>query len=378
MDIKINEKMERGFKGVWIPSDLYLRNDLNWTEKLLLIEINSLDVGRKGCYASNEHLGKFLGKNPDTISKSITKLKRMGFIEVISFDGRIRRLRLGKKSYSGSEKNPSPHRKKILHSNNSKDITRKKDTKVSNTPSGDGVKKTGVPMYKKTFGNRCVQLWNKFSFTRTHESPFIITRIDDYMKQLTEGTFCLDKNIDIKYFKKNNISTNGRKYTKTELLQGIKNVVLFFKEGYPKVHTKDLAHLIYNPRTGTSIYLSVIDSPPRPLKDTTKVKDSNPNLSKLFSFPDLDLYPTDKMKLINGVETLINYQGKIHLRMPKMERLFGTPYLLCKTYKEWLNSQNWVDEIKVGMIRADGKMFKRFIKEMEDECFGYKLVTKIE
>jgi len=34
---------KRDFKGVWIPKQIYLNNSLSWPEKILLIEIDSLD-----------------------------------------------------------------------------------------------------------------------------------------------------------------------------------------------------------------------------------------------------------------------------------------------------------------------------------------------
>jgi hypothetical protein len=44
--------MNRDFKGVWIPKDVWLDHNLTWMEKLLLVEIDSLDA-EKGCFASN-------------------------------------------------------------------------------------------------------------------------------------------------------------------------------------------------------------------------------------------------------------------------------------------------------------------------------------
>ena len=73
--------MDRDFKGVWIPKDIWLNDELNWSEKLLLVEIDSLSSGQKGCFATNEYLGKFLGLSKDRISKLITSLKSKGYIE---------------------------------------------------------------------------------------------------------------------------------------------------------------------------------------------------------------------------------------------------------------------------------------------------------
>lgn len=72
---------ERDFKGVWIPKEIYLDKKLNWTEKILLIEIDSLD-GEEGCFATNEHFAQHLMIGKDRVSKLISKLHLEGYITV--------------------------------------------------------------------------------------------------------------------------------------------------------------------------------------------------------------------------------------------------------------------------------------------------------
>ncbi|MFW6311529.1 MAG: helix-turn-helix domain-containing protein [Nanoarchaeota archaeon] len=100
--------MNRDFKGVWIPKEIYLDDNLNWTEKILLIEIDSLD-NEKGCYASNKYFADFIGKSKNWVSQCISKLKKDGYIYQEDFDGRTRILRSNLKyvtqSKSGFEKN---------------------------------------------------------------------------------------------------------------------------------------------------------------------------------------------------------------------------------------------------------------------------------
>jgi len=83
---------QRDFKGVWIPKEIYLDDEINWTEKILLIEIDSLD-NEKGCFASNKYFANFLSKSEVYISKCISKLKEKGYIYQESFNGRTRVLR---------------------------------------------------------------------------------------------------------------------------------------------------------------------------------------------------------------------------------------------------------------------------------------------
>lgn len=84
---------DRDFKGVFIPKEIWLNSDLNLTDKAVLVEIDSLDNGKDGCYASNKHFSEMLGCTERQASASVTKLIKMGFVEVIRFDGRTRYLR---------------------------------------------------------------------------------------------------------------------------------------------------------------------------------------------------------------------------------------------------------------------------------------------
>lgn len=77
----MRETHNRGFKGVWIPKEIWLANDLGWSEKLLLVEIESLD-GEQGCWASNEYLATFFSLSKGRISKLISSLKDKGYVTV--------------------------------------------------------------------------------------------------------------------------------------------------------------------------------------------------------------------------------------------------------------------------------------------------------
>lgn len=82
---------KREFRGVWFPAEIWLDERLTALEKMILIEIDSLD-GEDGCYASNEYLAKFCQCSQTKVSSAISKLKKMGFLTVASFDGRRRVL----------------------------------------------------------------------------------------------------------------------------------------------------------------------------------------------------------------------------------------------------------------------------------------------
>ncbi|MDB1690071.1 helix-turn-helix domain-containing protein [Enterococcus casseliflavus] len=73
--------MERAFKGIWIPKEVWLDENLSWIEKFLLVEIDSLD-NEKGCWANNEYFAKFFGVSKDRISRLISSLNKKGYITV--------------------------------------------------------------------------------------------------------------------------------------------------------------------------------------------------------------------------------------------------------------------------------------------------------
>lgn len=84
---------ERDFKGVWIPKEIWLDDRLNALEKIILAEIDSLDSGDQHCFKSNDALAEFCQCSPRKVSDAISKLIRLGYVVVHSFDGRTRRLR---------------------------------------------------------------------------------------------------------------------------------------------------------------------------------------------------------------------------------------------------------------------------------------------
>ncbi|MDO4924837.1 MAG: conserved phage C-terminal domain-containing protein [Turicibacter sp.] len=73
--------MKRDFKGVWIPKEIWLSTDLKVMEKLILVEIDSLD-NEDGCFASNEHFSKFFSLSKNRCSELIKSLEQKGYIDI--------------------------------------------------------------------------------------------------------------------------------------------------------------------------------------------------------------------------------------------------------------------------------------------------------
>src|SRR5690606_4663134 len=86
--------MSRDFKGIWIPREIWLCEEVLPLEKMIWAEIHSLyDREKGGCYASNQYLSRFFGVGETYISKIISKLKKLGLIQDVKFDGRKRVIR---------------------------------------------------------------------------------------------------------------------------------------------------------------------------------------------------------------------------------------------------------------------------------------------
>lgn len=106
----MEEEQKRRFDGIWIPKEIWLSKDLSILDKVLLAEINSLDNEETHCFASNEYLANFCQCSERQITNSLSKLKSMGFIEQIAFNGRTRILKIvrqsGKIFYADRKKLP--------------------------------------------------------------------------------------------------------------------------------------------------------------------------------------------------------------------------------------------------------------------------------
>lgn len=72
--------MDRDFKGVWIPKEIWLSKDLSVHEKVLLVEINSLSKTENGCFASNEYFADFIGLSKERTRKLISSLVDKGYV----------------------------------------------------------------------------------------------------------------------------------------------------------------------------------------------------------------------------------------------------------------------------------------------------------
>ena len=112
--------MKREWKGIWIPKEIWLNEDLTLQEKIFLVEIMSLD-GENGCFAGNDYFAKFFKISKTRVSLVIKSLIDKKFITShISKDMGNRRVinSLFKFSYRPSlTKVNDPIKQKLKHNN---------------------------------------------------------------------------------------------------------------------------------------------------------------------------------------------------------------------------------------------------------------------
>lgn len=88
----MNDTAPRGFRGIWIPAEIWLNERLTAVDKIILAEIDSLAGDERGCFATNESLAKFCQCSVSKVSAAVAKLCEIGYLES-AFDGRSRTLR---------------------------------------------------------------------------------------------------------------------------------------------------------------------------------------------------------------------------------------------------------------------------------------------
>ena len=83
--------MDREFKGIWIPAEIWLHPELTLVEKAMFAEIDSFTGNGSSFFKSNDQIQAEYGISRPTVSRSINKLEQLGLI-VRRFDGRVRHL----------------------------------------------------------------------------------------------------------------------------------------------------------------------------------------------------------------------------------------------------------------------------------------------
>lgn len=171
----------RDFKGVWIPKEIWLNTELTMLEKVIFVEIDSLD-GPEHCYASNEYFADFCNCSESKVSKAIKKLKDLKLIEEVSFDGRHRKLSVVKSDNQSSKKCYAEQQKMTANNIDSNTNNNNKNSSKEELHTQDfqfGYKKPRAK--KENLYSKCTAMIDDFS-----DNPTVRKDLHDYLALLLE------------------------------------------------------------------------------------------------------------------------------------------------------------------------------------------------
>lgn len=85
---------KREFTGVFIPSNIWVSQELIPAEKMMLGEIDALSKNTGWCTASRAHFAEWLGCTVQNVSYYFEKLTNLGFLEIVKVPGKRSRCRV--------------------------------------------------------------------------------------------------------------------------------------------------------------------------------------------------------------------------------------------------------------------------------------------
>lgn len=187
--------MERDFKGVWIPKEIWLNKELSLMEKVFLTEIDSLDR-QQGCFASNQYFAKFFGLKVTRTSQIINSLIKKGFIdakyerkgrEIVKRVLTIKCKKVFNILYEGIQKSVRRYPEKCKDNNT-----------INNTINNINISfETFWNLYDKKRGrSKCENLWKKIN-PELHDTIF--KHIEQYKKVQPDKLFRKDPERYLKY-----------------------------------------------------------------------------------------------------------------------------------------------------------------------------------
>lgn len=174
--------MKRNFKGVWIPSSVWLDRRISVMEKCFLVEIDSLD-NADGCFASNSHFSDFFGVSKGRCTQIIKGLEKKGYISVeLVKEGKqikkriVRALTQLVYSTGGSEDIEHPYLENDEGSN----------TYINNTILLSEFEDFWNSYDKKTGRKKCLARWKKL---KDHEKKAIFKTLSSYVKSTPDPDY---------------------------------------------------------------------------------------------------------------------------------------------------------------------------------------------
>lgn len=167
-------------KGLWIPAEILLNEELSDKEKIILAIILYLSEETKSCFASNKYIANIVNVTADRVSKIISSLRDKNYIKVklkyktdskeieerqiLPIVENINRYSqkhlegIGINNYSGSQKQPYP-----IGENDKDIINNIKNKKIYNNSSNSN------KQYKSNYKGRD---YTNFDFTKLYANAY--------------------------------------------------------------------------------------------------------------------------------------------------------------------------------------------------------------
>lgn len=128
------ENQKREFTGVWIPKNIIEDRQLKPVDRLIYAEISCFEI----CTMTNLTLSERAGCSEDTASRSVGRLKTSGYIKVVGFNGRVRKMQSlhiapPQNAEAASAK---PHRLPPQNKAQDNSIDNKENTSITNVIEG--------------------------------------------------------------------------------------------------------------------------------------------------------------------------------------------------------------------------------------------------
>ena len=192
---------KRAFKGIWIPSEIWLNENLTIQEKVFLVEIDSLD-NNDGCFANNNYFANFFKLSKNRCSEVIKKLEKKGLITISytyvegtkQIDKRI--IKVVNKFFTPSDFNDTPSKSRLTPSesrltpsekcedNNTINNTNNNNNIYSNIAENDieEVQKTNK---KLELENNIEEIRKLYKGTKTKQKAYtkLTSLLKDYSKE---------------------------------------------------------------------------------------------------------------------------------------------------------------------------------------------------
>ena len=327
----MSSKVEISIVGIGIPAEVLFNPELSIIDQKLFGIIQLLSKTSQGCFASNNYLAQIMmGYSPQTITNSISKLNKLGYVKSELREtprGTVRHVFIDPeytKRYESivttvsdflvysRENNISPQPdgiKRLLgggitdiippynpgytNGNNNKIYTSYIKAVPSETVSSLPLPKRNRPAPKQKLpeknavlrGSPCGQFistWNNAPGPHTKHSlagsSKTILRIKRYYNQLRAGIFFQDKKWNEDWLKRNpnvkygieSFERSNQEIPEEKLIEILNSAMNHFLEGYwpqdKKTIPKSLADFIYNTHNQNSWFIKSMTNPPELLR----------------------------------------------------------------------------------------------------------------